>query len=685
MCGSLAGSPEAWRLRLRRALATARFGYPHGERVTTGEKALAQPMNIHDTLVRRVLPYVEKPGRYVGGELNAVHKLWSEARLRFVLAFPDVYEIGMSHAGLQVLYSILNQRSDLVAERTYSPWPDMAGLMRQVGVPLYTLDSFQPVRDADVLGISLQTELCYTNVLDLLALAGIPIRAGERGPDDPIVLGGGPVALYPEPVAPFFDVFLLGDGEDVVLEFADALIAAKAQHGGRSEVLAAVAERVPAAYVPSLYHVEYHADGRVAEIAPVRPASRLPVPAAQVEDFDKALCPTEPLVPNVETVHDRIGLEILRGCTQGCRFCQAGMVKRPARARQPDTLLAAASEAYRHTGHDEVSLTSLSSSDYPDLAGLIVRLQEQLGPHNVSVALPSLRVSDQLTTLPELLKNVRKSSLTVAPEAATDRLRAIINKNITEADLLRGVSEAFRQGWRLVKLYFMIGLPTETEEDQDAIVDLAEQVADLRKPFGGRGQVNVSVSPFVPKPHTPFQWEPMVGLERLREIEQRLRGRLRYRSVKLKFHRAERSFLEGVFSRGDRRLAAAVETAWRAGCVFDQWDDHFDFARWMAAFEQTGIDPAFYVQRERGAAEVLPWDHLDAHVKRDFLLEERHKAHSGIRTLDCRVDRCHGCGACSPAMLEQQRRAREAAATESCSCSCSRRAAGDGPGAGAGS
>ena len=605
-------------------------------------------MNIHEILVSRVLPYVEAPGRYTGGEINVAHKDLSQTRLSFALAFPDVYEIGMSHVGLQILYSIVNARDDLAAERTYAPWPDMAALMRQVGVPLYTLESFRPVRELDVLGISLQTELCYTNVLEMLDLAGIPLRSNERGPDDPVVLGGGPAALCPEPVAEFFDVLLLGDGEHVVLDFADALIDSSERGLARTQCLEALAERIPSAYVPSLYTVDYREDGCVAAVTPRSPAARTPVAAALIDDLDQAYFPDDPIVANVETVHDRIGIEILRGCTQGCRFCQAGMTKRPARPRSADGMLDLARRSYERTGHDEVSLHSLSSSDYPDLPDFIKRIQAELGPRNVNIALPSLRVSDQLTTLPELLKNVRKCSLTVAPEAATDRLRAVINKNIDEADLFRGAEEAFRQGWRLVKLYFMVGLPTETDEDLDGIVDIAERVADARKPFGGRAQVNVSIAPFVPKPHTPFQWEPMIPIERMKEIEQQLRSRVHYRSVKLKFHRAQRSFLEGVFARGDRRLARVVEAAWRAGCVFDQWDDHLHFDVWMATFDTLGLAPAFYANRGRSTDEVLPWSHLSAHVTPDFLLRERQRAFDGVRTLDCRTTRCHACGACPP-------------------------------------
>jgi len=607
-------------------------------------------VNTHDTLVFRVLPYVETPGRYTGGEINAVHKDPSQTRLSFALAFPDVYEIGMSHVGLQILYSIVNARDDLAAERVYAPWPDMAALMRQVGLPLYTLESFRPVRESDVFGISLQTELCYTNVLELLDLAGIPLRADERGATDPIVLGGGPAALCPEPVAEFFDVLLLGDGERVILDFADALIDAKDRGLARSARLEALAERIPSAYVPSLYRVDYREDGCVAAITPTSPAARTPV-ADLIDDLDQAHFPDDPIVANVETVHDRIGIEILRGCTQGCRFCQAGMTKRPARIRSADGMLDLARRSYERTGHEEVSLHSLSSSDYPDLPDFIKRMQTELGPYHVNIALPSLRVSDQLTTLPELLKNVRKCSLTVAPEAATDRLRAVINKNIDEADLFKGAEEAFRQGWRLVKLYFMVGLPTETDDDLNGIVDIAERVADARKPFGGRAQVNVSIAPFVPKPHTPFQWEPMIPVARMKEIEQQLRNRVRYRSVKLKFHRAQRSFLEGVFARGDRRLARVVEAAWRTGCVFDQWDDHLQFDTWMATFDKLGLDPAFYANRARDTSEVLPWSHLSAHVTPDFLLRERENAFAGIRTLDCRTSDCHACGACPPDKL----------------------------------
>ncbi len=578
--------------------------------------------------------------------MGAVRKDPGQVRLSFALAFPDAYEIGMSHVGLQILYAIINQRDDLLAERTYTPWPDMADLMRQVGVPLYALESFRPVREFDVFGISLQTELCFSNVLEMLDLAGIPLRAANRGERDPLVLGGGPSALCPEPVAAFFDAFILGDGEDAIVQFADAVAGLKERGAARADLLDEIARALPFVYVPSLYEVSYQADGVIAAIEPTSPAARVPVRAALVEDLDAACYPIAPLVPNVETIHDRIGVEILRGCAQGCRFCQAGMTKRPVRPRTPARVLDIATQTYAHTGHDEVALQSLSSSDYEDLGGLIAKIQDALEAQRVNVALPSLRVSDQLATLPTLLKNVRKCSLTVAPEAATNRLRAVINKNIDEADLFAGVVAAFQQGWRLVKLYFMIGLPTETDDDVDGILDIAARVADARKPFGGRGQVNVALSPFVPKAHTPFQWEPMASLERIREIQARLRERVRYRSVKLKFHTVERSFLEGVFARGDRRLAAVIERAWRSGCRFDQWDDHFNLARWLAAFEAEELDPAFYAHRKRGLSEVLPWDHLSAGVDRAFLLRERERAFCAVRTHDCRADRCHACGAC---------------------------------------
>ncbi len=394
-------------------------------------------MTLHDRVVSRLLPYVQKPGRYVGGEVNAAPKDPASVRLAFALAFPDVYEIGMSHAGLQILYAILNARGDLAAERVFTPWPDMADLMRRTGVPLYTLESFRPVREFDVFGVSLQTELGFSNVLEMLDLAGIPLYAAERSDDDPLVLGGGPAALCPESVAPFFDAFLLGDAEETILAFADAAI--ELQGAPRREKLEALAARVPALYVPALYRVRYTPDGRVDAVEPDSPAAALPVRAAQVEDLDAAPCPLAPVTPNIETVHDRIGIEILRGCTQGCRFCQAGMTKRPARPRSPDLVADLAERIYRRTGHEEVSLLSLSSSDYDDLAGLISAIQTRLADERVNVALPSLRVNDQLRALPQLLKTVRKSSLTVAPEAATTRLRAVINKNIDDADLIAGV------------------------------------------------------------------------------------------------------------------------------------------------------------------------------------------------------------------------------------------------------
>jgi len=607
-------------------------------------------------LLSGLLDRVQQPGQNVGGEWNAVRKDHAAVDVTVCLAFPDTYAIGMSHSGLQILYSLLNARPDVAAERAFAPWPDMEQELRRAGLPLYSLETFTPLREFDVVGFSLQYEMGYTNLLTMLDLGGIPLHAADRGPDDPLIIAGGPCALSPEPVAEFVDLFLLGDGEETIQAFVDALKWARHSSlagdrrtetsASRDELLFRLVTRVPSAYAPRLYRVSYNDDGTVRAIEPTRDGVPARVTAAVVEDLDRAHVPVKPVVPFVEIVHDRITLEIMRGCTRGCRFCQAGMTKRPVRVRSAENLVRLAEENYATTGHDEITLGSLSTSDYPDLEPLAREMSRRFDGRRVSLSLPSLRVNEQLHSLPGLIKTVRKSGLTIAPEAATGRLRRVINKDVTDGDLCAGVEEAYRQGWQLVKLYFMVGLPTETEEDYAGIVDLAQRISSLRRRVVKKpARVNVSVAPFVPKAHTPFQWEAMPGLEHLREIRRVLMARLHSRSVKLKFHKPERSLLEGVFSRGDRRLSAVIEEAWRNGARFDAWDEQFEMQRWQDAFARAGLSPSLYANRQRADDEVFPWSHLSAGVSYTYLRAERARAFRGEMTPDCRDAGCRQCGA----------------------------------------
>jgi len=589
-----------------------------------------------------ILSRVQQPGQYTGGEWNAVVKDPASVDLRFALAFPDTYTIGMSHTGYAILYDILNRRPEIAAERVYMPLPDMQQELRSHGVPLLSLETRRPLGQFDVVGFSLQYEMCCTNVLAMLDLGGIPVRSAERGDSAPLIVAGGPGAMAPEPMAPFIDLFVIGDGEDTVLVLADAIRATRGLP--RRQRLRALADASPHFYVPSLYEERRDSAGQLLGLEPVEEGIRRTIRRAFVEDLEGAPYPTRPIVPFVEIVHDRITLEIMRGCTQGCRFCQAGMTRRPTRVRAIERLRDIAWETYRATGHNEVSLTSLSTSDYPELRSLIRAMGETFDGRYVNVALPSLRVDDELARLPEAIRGVRKAGLTIAPEAARDELRRRINKNVTTEDLLRGVRQAYEQGWRAVKLYFMIGLPGETDEDVDSIVDLAYEVSAQGR--GRGGAVNVAVSSFVPKPHTPFQWEPMDESDVLRAKQQRIRSLLRGRRVQVKFHDVPRSHMEAVLSRGDRRVAEAIERAWRLGAQLDAWDEYFHYDLWLRAFEEVGVRPADYAHRRWGEDEPLPWDHIDAGVTKEFLLAEKHRAERGETTPDCRLGVCPKCGAC---------------------------------------
>ncbi len=597
----------------------------------------------------KILPFVETPGQYIGGEWNSIKKEDSGIDVTVALAFPDTYAIGMSHQGMQILYGLLNERKDTACERVFAPWSDMEAALRKHDVPLYSLESFKPLGEFDIIGFSLQYEMSYTNVLNMLDLAKIPLKREERTGDDPLVIAGGPLALTPEPVSDFIDIFFLGDGEEKLPQFIECFKALK--HSGnlsREEKILSLVKEMNNLYAPSLYEVSYESEGVINKMVPKQPGVPPVVRGASVSNLGKAYFPESPIVPYVKTVFERISIEVMRGCTQGCRFCQAGMTKRPNRIRSVDKILNMSGDCYRNTGHDEISLGALSISDYPHLKDLMARMGEAFNPKDVNISFPSLRVSEELTELPSYLNTVRKSGLTFAPEAATTRLRKVINKNITNEDLFAGVREAYKEGWNLVKLYFMVGLPTETDEDVEEIAKLAYRVSSLRREVKGSvGNVNITVSPFVPKAHTPFQWEPMVSLERLKDIRRMIMSKIRHKRIRIKFSKPERSILEGVFARGNRELGKVIHQAWQDGCRFDAWDDFFDYDKWVSAFEKAGVDEKPYLYRERGEDEILPWDHLSSGLIKEFLVSERKKSFEQEFTPDCFVDGCPDCGACA--------------------------------------
>ena len=597
----------------------------------------------------KILPFVETPGQYIGGEWNSIKKEDSSIDVTFALAFPDTYAIGMSHQGMQILYGLLNERKDTACERVFAPWSDMEAALREHDIPLYSLESFRPLGEFDIIGFSLQYEMSYTNVLNMLDLAKIPFKRGERTGDDPLVIAGGPLALTPEPISDFIDIFFLGDGEEKLPQFIECFKALK--HSGnlsREEKILSLVKEMNNLYAPSLYEVSYDSEGVINKMEPKQPGVPPVVRGASVNNLGEAYFPESPIVPYVKTVFERISIEVMRGCTQGCRFCQAGMTKRPNRIRSVDKILNMSGDCYRNTGHDEISLGALSISDYPHLKDLMTRMGEAFNPEDVNISFPSLRVSEELTELPSYLNTVRKSGLTFAPEAATTRLRKVINKNISNEDLFAGVREAYKEGWNLVKLYFMVGLPTETDEDVEEIANLAYRVSSLRREVKGSvGNVNITVSPFVPKAHTPFQWEPMVSLERLKDIRRMIMSKIRHKRIRIKFSKPERSILEGVFARGNRELGKVIIQAWQDGCRFDAWDDFFDYDKWVSAFEKAGVNEKPYLYRERGEDEILPWDHLSSGIIKEFLISERKKSFEQEYTPDCFVDGCPDCGACA--------------------------------------
>lgn len=602
-------------------------------------------IKLHPAVINRV----SKPARYTGNEVNSVKKNRAGIKATIALALPDVYEVGMSNLGLKILYQILNDRPDTAAERVYAPWVDMEAQMRANDIPLYTLESFTPVKEFDMIGFSLQYELIYSNVLNMLDLAGVPLLTAERTDRHPFVVGGGPCAYNAEPVADFFDLFVLGEGEEVIEELVAALIVWKEAGcpGGRPGFLRQAAG-IEGIYVPAFYHVTYREDGTIDAVVPNCSAARPVITKRVVKDLNQVKFATKPVVPYLDIVHDRIMLELFRGCTRGCRFCQAGVLYRPVRERTPETLLEIARQLVENTGYNEISLTSLSSADYSCLHPIVSELIGRFSDKGVSVSLPSLRIDSFSVELAQEVQQVRKSGLTFAPEAGTQRLRDVINKGVTEENLETAVGAAFRQGWSTVKLYFMIGLPTETDEDVLGIADLAYKVLNLYKEIKGRrgAKVTVSVSSFVPKPHTAFQWFGQTEMAELERKQQLLKTRLRDRSISFNYHDASTSFLEGVFSRGDRRLAQVLLTAWQNGVKFDGWSEHFKYDVWMDAFARCGIDPHFYANRDRDQDEILPWQHLSSGVHPEFLAKEYNNAIQAGYTPDCRRDSCSACGVC---------------------------------------
>lgn len=598
--------------------------------------------------IERVLPRVQKATRYMGGEMGSVMKDPAQVRVRYAFLFPDVYEVGMSHLGMKILYHTINKRPDAWCERVFSPWLDMAEEMRREHIPLFSLESRTPVSEFDMLGVTLQYEMSYSNILDALAMAGIPLRSAERT-SGPFVIAGGPCAFNPEPLADFFDIFVLGDGEQSTHDTIDMFLKWKESGLPRSEYLKMCAQ-IPGVYVPSLYDVEYNADGTVRSVTP-KPGSGAPerVYKALVNDLNAADFPDQMIVPFGEIVHDRIMLELFRGCTRGCRFCQAGMIYRPVRERSMERLLELADKLIDSTGYEEISLSSLSSGDYSCLPELATELMRRFEQRRVSVTLPSLRVDTFVKDTLAQTQRVKKTTLTFAPEAGSQRLRDVINKGVTEEDLLRSVRDAFESGWSGIKLYTMLGLPTENTADLDGLVQLTRDVISqyfaVPKEQRARGlRVAVSTSTFVPKPHTPFQWEPQDSLDAIERKQRYLVSQFRgMKSVDYKYHESEISFMEACFARGDRRLCAVLENAHKLGCRFDGWHEQFRYDLWLEAFAQAGLDPHFYANRRRAEDEVLPWDHIDAGVTKEFLLREKHRAERGETTPDCRGG-CQGCG-----------------------------------------
>ncbi len=603
-------------------------------------------MDIKKILFEELLDKVEKPGRYTGKEFNEIVKEENKSAVKIALAFPDLYEIGMSYLGFKILYEIINRRDDAVAERIFSPAVDMERLLRERQLPVFSLETYRPLNSFDIVGFTIQHELCFSNILNLLDLGGIPLKSEERKEEDPLVIAGGPGAFNPEPLSCFIDLFVIGEGEEIIEEIIEVYKKWKEEKGNRADLLEKLA-RLNGIYIPYHYKVSYFEDRKIKSIIPKKEEFVPIIKKRMISNFDQASYPLFPIVPNINVVHDRITLEVFRGCTRGCRFCQAGMIYRPVREKSVENLIKLADEILAHTGYEEISLSSLSSSDYSEIEKLITLLVDRFKEKGVGISLPSLRIDSFSVGLAQQVQRVRKTGLTFAPEVGTQRLRDVINKNVQEEDLYLSIRAAFKGGWRKIKLYFMVGLPTETDEDVEGIIRLMNKVDRMgREIIGRKININISVSAFVPKSHTPFQWDAQEEREALSKKIRYLKNKLNWRNISFSYPDINRSYLEAVFARGDRRLGEVLERAYYLGCKFDAWREQFNFEAWQKAFAESGLSMEFYANRVRKDDEILPWDHISCGVKKEYLLKEKEKALKGETTPDCRFDSCTSCGAC---------------------------------------
>lgn len=598
--------------------------------------------------IEKLLLQVRTPSRYIGGELNSVVKDKSKVDLRFAFCFPDTYEIGMSHLGMKILYSLTNSRENYWCERVFAPDVDFEELMRKNDIPLYGLESLEPIKDIDFIGFTIQYEMCYTNILNMLDLAGVPVKAFDRTALAPIVVAGGPCVCNPEPLVDFIDIFIIGEGEEVNLELMDLYAEMKKKGASKQEFLEAAAE-IDGIYVPSLYDVSYNEDGTVKTFTPNNAHAKPVVRKRIIKDFDKVFYPDSFVVPYSEIVHDRAIVEVLRGCIRGCRFCQAGYIYRPFREKTTGTICKETKSLCESTGYEEVSLSSLSTSDFSDIENMLVKLSDYTEEEKINLSLPSMRIDRFSKELMEQIQKVRKSGLTFAPEAGTQRLRDVINKNITEEEIFRACKLAFDGGYTSVKLYFMLGLPTETDDDIRGIADLAERIVDFyyenpNRPKGKNIQISISCATFVPKPFTPFEFEPQASEEEIKHKQEVLLSSVRSRKrINVSWSKYRVSVLEAVLAKGDRRLCNVIYDAWNSGCKFDSWDEHYRYDLWKRALEKNGLDTDFYACRKREYDELFPWDHLDYYVSKEFLVRENKTAHNAVTTPNCR-DKCSGCG-----------------------------------------